>query len=179
MVPVKIYGSRFQDSFNYRSTKDLRLKVKTQFLSPNVTYIINLVYKRDHPHQDDLRIPFKYKLEGMRKYATSCVSRVGEGGWRRTELLQFTSTKNEHHFDIQFSGEMKGRDYFHEESFVISIEGVEFCPVHFENDENKVNMQPTSIDKGERLSFDYTKIVKWSKEMLTPKEAYFVFRKGL
>ncbi|KAI7732219.1 hypothetical protein M8C21_006102 [Ambrosia artemisiifolia] len=177
-TPNTVRSSRFQHLLRHVSTQDLRLKVKTQFLSPNVTYIINLVYdyNGNRPHHNSLRIPFKYKLEEMRQYVTSCVACVGEGGWRRTELFQFTSTKNEHHFDILFSSEIRS-------SFSISIEGVELCPVDFEKDENKADhLQPTDIDWGERLPRDYIHIVKWSKdidESMTRKEVYFVLRKGL
>ncbi|MFS7922448.1 hypothetical protein Hanom_Chr03g00249271 [Helianthus anomalus] len=82
---------RFQYKVDYLLFLGLRLKVKTQFLSPNVTYTINLVYKCKHPLQHNLRIPFKYKLEEMSEYSKSCVAHVGEHEWLRTELFQFTN----------------------------------------------------------------------------------------
>ncbi|KAF5815215.1 hypothetical protein HanXRQr2_Chr03g0120581 [Helianthus annuus] len=126
--PPKTLGSRFQHMLRYVSTQDLKPTVMTRFLSPNVTYVINLVYDCEYPHHNSLRIPFKYKLKEMREYSTTCVAHVGEGGWRRTELFQFTSTKREHYFDIQLSSEIKSSA---SNSFTISIEGVEFCPVDF------------------------------------------------
>ncbi|KAI3756008.1 hypothetical protein L1987_55820 [Smallanthus sonchifolius] len=69
---------------------------------------------------------------------------------------------------------MKGWDYFSKDSFSISVEGVEFCPVDFEiDDENKVNIQPPDIEWAERLPF------KWSKGLMSQEEVYFAFRKGL
>ncbi|KAK1427547.1 hypothetical protein QVD17_16234 [Tagetes erecta] len=167
--------SRFEHLLKYISPQELRLKVKTQFLSPNVTYIINLVYECGCYHHCDWRIPFKYKLEEMSQYSMSCVARVGKDGWLRTELFQFTSTKNEHHFDIQFSSEiMFGEDGS------ISIEGIEFCPVDFEKDEKKVDMQPAYAKWAERLPNDYAKIIKdIDQESMTRKEIYFLLRKGV
>ncbi|MFS7922442.1 hypothetical protein Hanom_Chr03g00249201 [Helianthus anomalus] len=173
---------RFQDLFKYRSTEDLRLTVVTQFLSPNATYIINLVYKCDYPHNRDLRIPFKYKLEEMREYSTSCVAHVGEDGWQRTELFQFTSIKNEHCFDIHFLSELTGQeDRSYDDIFSINIEGVEFCPVDFEKDENKVDQvqQPTDIDWGKRLPDEYAKLIATSNVYgISRKNTYFLLRKG-
>ncbi|KAK9077683.1 hypothetical protein SSX86_006020 [Deinandra increscens subsp. villosa] len=176
------FGSRFRHLLYYRSYEDLRVTVTTQFLSPNVTYIINLVYNVNWPHSDSLRIPFKYKLEETSQYSTSCVARIGEDKCRRTELFQFTSTKKDHHFDIQFSSEMKKSS----SSINLCIQGIEFCPLDFENDENKVvDKQPATYnDMGKIQAQDYTSIViKWSKdieeESLTRKEVYFLLRKGL
>ncbi|XP_035844245.1 serine/threonine-protein kinase CDG1-like isoform X3 [Helianthus annuus] len=181
-APGKLLHSRFQDLFKYRSTEDLRLTVVTQFLSPNVTYIINLVYKCDYPHNRDLRIPFKYKLEEMREYSTSCVAHVGEDGWQRTELFQFTSIKNEHYFDIHFLSELTGQEDRSYDIFSINIEGVEFCPVDFEKDENKVDnmQQPTDIDWGKRLPDEYAELIAttYSAYGISRKNAYFLLREG-
>uniref|UniRef100_A0A251VAQ2 Putative phloem protein 2-like protein n=1 Tax=Helianthus annuus TaxID=4232 RepID=A0A251VAQ2_HELAN len=175
-IPVSSHDvCRFQYKVDYLLFLGLRLKVKTQFLSPNVTYTINLVYKCKHPLQHNLRIPFKYKLEEMSEYSKSCVAHVGEHGWLKTELFQFTSTKKKHNFDIHFLSEMKGWKSVH-----LSIEGVEFRPVDFEQDENKVDVQPADeLDWEERLPDDYTKIVKNIDESTTQKEIYFLLRKGV
>ncbi|MFS7922437.1 putative phloem protein [Helianthus anomalus] len=175
LYPHEIPVSRFQYKVDYLLFLGLRLKVKTQFLSPNVTYTINLVYKCKHPLQHNLRIPFKYKLEEMSEYSKSCVAHVGEHGWLRTELFHFTSTKKKHNFDIHFLSEMKGWKSVH-----LFIEGVEFRPVDFEQDENKVDVQPTDdLDWEEKLPDDYTKIVKNIDESMTQKEIYFLLRKGV
>lgn len=117
---------RFQKLLEYTSTRELRLRVKTQFLLPHATYIVNLVYNCGHPHQGNLRIPFKYKADAMRQLSTSCVAYLGKDGWLRTELFQFTSTKKKHNFDIHFLSETK---FGVHHSF--SIEGIEFCSVKF------------------------------------------------
>ncbi|KAD4178727.1 hypothetical protein E3N88_27318 [Mikania micrantha] len=182
IAPIEFFNSRFEYLFKYTSNQDLRLEVKTQFLSPNVTYIISLVYRFEFPSRNDLRVPFKYKLEETGQYWTSCVARVGKDGWLRTELFQFTCTKNELDFDIHFSSEMKSGEH----NFItISIEGVEFHPLDFETQKNKLDMRTitySDMDWGKRLPDDYTYIVKWSKdidESMTRKDVYFLLHKGI
>ncbi|KAK1408037.1 hypothetical protein QVD17_39667 [Tagetes erecta] len=174
--------SRFQYLLEYKSTQDLSLRIETQFLSLHVTYVINLVYKCQFPPQGCLRIPFRYKLAEMKAYATSCVAHEGERGWLRTELFQFTSTKNQHHFDIQFTSEMRSKeDHVLSYLFYIFIEAVEFRPVDFEENENKVAMQPTDVDNDwrERVPNDYNKIVEDVDKSMTTKEVYALLRRGI
>ncbi|KAK1430866.1 hypothetical protein QVD17_13942 [Tagetes erecta] len=206
LKPSTKFVSRFPYWLKYVSTQDLRLKVMTQCLSPNVAYIINLVYKCDGPRNYDLQCtPYKYKLDEMREYLSfvgkdgwviklnynlekmkqysrSSVADVGEDGWLRTKLFEFTSTTNQHYFDIHFSSETASATTADESGlFNLFIEGVEFCPVRFEEEENKVDMQPNDVDadREERLSNNYTKIVKDTDKSMTRKMHQIILRERL
>ncbi|MFS7922446.1 putative phloem protein [Helianthus anomalus] len=92
-----------------------------------------------------------------------------------TRYKKKNCTKKKHNFDIYFLSEMKGWKGVH-----LFIEGVEFRPVDFEQDENKVDVQHTdNLDWEEKLPDDYTKIVKNIDESMTQKEIYFLLRKGV
>ncbi|KAJ0715918.1 putative phloem protein [Helianthus annuus] len=187
LEPITRPVSRFQFLFRHLSTPYWRLTVETQFLSPHVTYVVNLVYdygKRDIPN---LRIPFKYKWNATIQYSTSCVGYLGKDGWRRTELFQFTSTKNDYYFDIEFLREKKSQQYDQDPP---SIEGIEFCPLDLTDkkleEKNKVDNQlvtNSDINWGKKLPNGYSEILEWSEDtyhsLMTKKEVYFLLRKGL
>lgn len=92
--------------------------VRTQFLSPQITYTVNLVFKRKN--SDQQYIGLEYKLSGEQKRYYSFVSDVREDGWLSVELYQFTSDKRNVDLEIIF--------YTHWCKNLV-IESIEFQPL--------------------------------------------------
>ena len=106
------------------------LVANPRFLSTNVTYSINLLYKYYNSDKGE-HVPLKYKLQEETRYWTSCVARR-RGEWLVTELYQFTSYQKEHDFSFEIVGRLHP-DHFQahgdDKKCDLFLVGIEFLPV--------------------------------------------------
>ncbi|KAL8209955.1 hypothetical protein R6Q57_006687 [Mikania cordata] len=172
------YNSRFADgTYRLVNHEICKTRVIARYLSPGITYTVNLVFKFVQPEKAVEHTSLKYKLEGVAKSSTSYSPYKREDGWWMCELYQFTSNHTTIDLHILFKG--FDRD--------IQVEGIEFQPLEIEEDEkpdmqpisySKLNMQPvldsdTNWEKS--LPSDFEDIIKRSKERVRwtmKKEAY-------
>ena len=94
-------------------------RIKPQNLSPNITYIMNLVFKKNDP--SELYIGLKYEFKEGTYY--SFLSDKREDGWSSAELFQFTSNEiatADDGLEIMFN--IKYCE-------IIEVEGIEFQPL--------------------------------------------------
>ncbi|PWA77622.1 protein kinase-like domain, Phloem protein 2-like protein [Artemisia annua] len=184
VLSSSLQESRFGSGRTTEMYKGFRVEVSTQFLSPHVTYTINLVLKRTD-QVGGTNVPFKYKLENETQYSNPCIVDVREDGWLTIELYQFTSSEKGDSFSIDIAQPL----LYYSSAPLYFLEGIEFRPVEHEShenqeDENKIDMQRISdsdIYWERKLMNDYTEILALSKEKLewtTKKELYFLLRKG-
>ncbi|XP_076916932.1 uncharacterized protein LOC143576793 [Bidens hawaiensis] len=178
-------SSRFHPKKCYKSYNGMfNAHVRTQFLSPQIKYTVNLVlrptyYTRFNPHY----IGVKYRLEGETKPLVSCLADKREDEWLMVELFQFESQKRNVDLEISFEGFMNtSSDHY-------VIEGVEFQPTEkmehkvLEDDDNYMQTISESDDTywEKKLPKDYNDIMKWSKdgvEWTTKKQLYSILCKG-
>ncbi|KAJ9537424.1 hypothetical protein OSB04_030157 [Centaurea solstitialis] len=153
---------------------------RTQFLSPGITYTVNLVFKfldAKRISSEPRFISLRYKLVGGRN---SCISYLAYGrddGWMMVELFQFTNIMTSVDLEITFEGPKDGSS--------LMIEGIDFRPLKkvMLKDE-KMDLQRISDSATyweEKLPNDYEEIIKWSKDipkMTMKKEVYFFLCKG-
>ncbi|CAH1434729.1 unnamed protein product [Lactuca virosa] len=110
----------------YYSNRHLVANVKTQFLSLDIAYTMNLVFKNLTTNTNSqIYAPFKIKMEDDRRFRNSSVPHVREDGWATTELYQFINKKKENSFRIDFLLEGHREDSVR----MYAIEGIEFRPV--------------------------------------------------
>ncbi|XP_024995889.1 uncharacterized protein LOC112529041 [Cynara cardunculus var. scolymus] len=155
--------------------------VKPQFLSPGITYTVNLVFRitnRSRNSNAPTYLALNYKLKGETKYSTAYLAHEREDRWMTVELYQFTSHKRYFDLEILFDGA-----HIHLDSLV--VEGIEFRPSdRVASEVEKVDIQPISdldTDWEKGLPEDHEEIIKWSKDSIewtTKKELYFLFCKG-
>uniref|UniRef100_A0A251SBJ9 Putative serine-threonine/tyrosine-protein kinase catalytic domain-containing protein n=1 Tax=Helianthus annuus TaxID=4232 RepID=A0A251SBJ9_HELAN len=183
------YNSRFAMG-NYRFESYWRFKadVKTQFLSPGITYAVYLVFKfyRGGKRRCET-ISLKYRLQGERESSVSYLAYEREDdGWWACELYHFTCDHRIVDLQIMFEGFDNLSD--------ILVQGIEFQPL--ENAENTNEKQPISDSDSdsdsdanweEKLPTDYKDIMKWSKKGIfdylpwtekKKKKAYSILCKG-
>ncbi|CAH1445239.1 unnamed protein product [Lactuca virosa] len=149
-----------------------KMHVKAQFLSPHITYAVNLVFGVDYESMDLLFL--NYKLAEETCYSTSYIADEREDGWFTTELYQFTSLKKSADFDITF--DCGGHP--------LIVEAIEFQPIervdhHQLLEDEKVDMPETYWEQ--RLPSDYEDILKSYKnsaQWTTKKELYSILCKG-
>jgi len=102
------------------------MHVRTQLLSPQVTYTVNLVFKCNFMEVSSSKITqlaLKYKLRKETKYTISCLVDGREDGWLMVELYQFTNDKVDVDLEILFESSVNG------ESCSLLVEGIEFRPL--------------------------------------------------
>ncbi|KAM0005767.1 putative phloem protein [Helianthus debilis subsp. tardiflorus] len=165
-------------SYHYKNGS-VKTHVKTQFLTPMITYVVNLVFKftlskatKSHEH-----ISIKYKLQGETKTSTSYLAceRDEDDGWWMCELYQFASDHRVVVLEILF-------DSFNGSYTYIEVEGIEFRPL--EKEDEKLDMQSISDSDANweaKLPTDYGDIITWSKNHMqwtTKKEAYSILCRG-
>ncbi|KAM0070308.1 putative protein kinase RLK-Pelle-CrRLK1L-1 family [Helianthus debilis subsp. tardiflorus] len=133
------YNSRFGvGTYHWSGCKKWEADVKTQFLSPGITYTVNLVFKfysererRCEPISLKYRlqgerfepISLKYRLQGERESSISYIAYEREEGWWACELYQFTTDHRTVDLQILFEG-FDNRYY----SYIL-VEGIEFQPL--------------------------------------------------
>ncbi|KAJ9537574.1 hypothetical protein OSB04_030307 [Centaurea solstitialis] len=178
--------SRFAEGCYQVKENILTAHVRARFLSPEITYTVNFVFKilDMYTIQEEYYRPveFMHRLVGETEASISHIAICSENGWTMCELYQFTSDGTRFDLDIQFK--FKYSDIFNNKTFL--VEGIEFRPLsHVEYEvlkDEEVDMQPTlSIDWEQKLPNDYEQIVTWSKRSLkwkTKKELYHLFCEG-
>ncbi|KAJ0944872.1 putative protein kinase RLK-Pelle-CrRLK1L-1 family [Helianthus annuus] len=160
--------------------------VRTQFLSPHITYTVNLVFK----DTDRVLVPtepryvcIQYSMEGETGSCHACLADVREDGWMMAELFQFESERRNVDLEILF-----GSGHY-EDWCSYLIEGIEFRPIekveHVVLEDDNVDMQTISESDDtyweKKLPNNYDDIIKWSKDDLkwtTKKELYSILCKG-
>ncbi|KAF5774410.1 putative protein kinase RLK-Pelle-CrRLK1L-1 family [Helianthus annuus] len=175
------YNARFAlGSYLYfYADRDVKIThVRTQFLSPGITYTVNLVFKFMYTEDKGRCEPIylKYKLKGEIESSFSHLACQREDGWWMCELYQFTCYHKIVHLQILF----EGFNNFNS----IQVEGIEFQSlVNVEHTDEKQPISDSDSDANweEKLPADYEDIMKWSKNSLqwtTKEEAYAIIRKG-
>ncbi|KAK9078559.1 hypothetical protein SSX86_002616 [Deinandra increscens subsp. villosa] len=166
-----------------------KVKVYTRFLSPHVTYTINIVFKikfRNSEVQKRIgtHVSCTYKLDDDTQYLYSSNATMREDGWLAIPLYQFTSDQKTHHFNITIFPLLLN---WH--GTECCIESIEFQPTETETHENPEHKymkdtQQTSnsrINWEQKLPADYTDLIKWSTypiQWTTKTELYSILRKG-
>ncbi|KAJ0560679.1 hypothetical protein HanHA300_Chr06g0214061 [Helianthus annuus] len=174
------YNSRFAvDTYSIYTENDFKkiLHVGTQFLSPGITYTVNLVFKfsREGKRRRE-PIFLKYRLQGERESSISYLAYDREDGWWACDLYQFTYNYRIVHFQILFEGYDNGDS--------LKVEGIEFQPlVNVEHVDEKQLISDTDSDSNweEKLPADYEDIMERSENSLqwtAKEEAYSIIRKG-
>ncbi|KAL7594775.1 hypothetical protein Lser_V15G29997 [Lactuca serriola] len=181
--------SRFNMDYSIPYCYKSKLQVRTQFLSPHITYTVNLVFDFDYPIHNYFGI--NYILAGETKSSTVYLVDERKDGWLMAELYHFTIDKRRIDFDITF-----------ECGAPLAVEGIEFLPVERVEyqvlEDEEVDMQTMSLtdinywkqkfpsDYEDRywerkLPSDYKEIINSSKYIMrwtTMKELYSIFCKG-
>ncbi|KAK1417801.1 hypothetical protein QVD17_26935 [Tagetes erecta] len=168
------FNSRFTVAPHHYKNGMVKTRVKAQFLSPGITYTVNLVFKFTLPRKDRKchdRIALKYKLQGEKHSSISYLAYEREDGWWMCELYQFTSDRRTIDLEILFNSYTS-----------IEAEGIEFRPLEKVNhkDENQP-ISDSNVNWEEKLLTDYEDVVKCFKnnvQWTTKKEAYSIIRKG-
>lgn len=113
----------------YESTLGIfKTHVRAQFLSPLVTYTVNLVFKFSQRDNTLSKVRFTslvYKLKHERwiQSSLSYLAHERDDGWMMIELYQFTSDANTIDLTIHFEG------WGYMNYGPILIEGIEFRPL--------------------------------------------------
>nr|XP_043629412.1 uncharacterized protein LOC122600723 [Erigeron canadensis] len=163
------YNSRFPVGTYSTLDRKFKTRVRTQFLTPNITYTINLVYKNwfsSGPFHSEDVIEIEYKLDdhihGETKTWTTYLGDHRGNGWYAVELYQFTSDGTPVNLDISFEAKLySGR----------VVEGIEFQSMENveegqASDDHDIQPPPVSDSDG-----DIKDRVKWKI-----KELYSIFR---
>ncbi|KAM0070251.1 putative protein kinase RLK-Pelle-CrRLK1L-1 family [Helianthus debilis subsp. tardiflorus] len=170
------YNSRFAvGTYNLYHEEGKILQVRSQFLSPGITYTVNLVFKFLYKKERRCEpICLKYRLEGERESSISYLAYEREDGWWACELYHFTCDYRIVHFKILFEG-------YHNQDY-LQVEGIEFQPLeNVEHIEEKQLISDSDANWEEKLLVDYQDIMKRSKNSLqwtTKEEAYSIIYKG-
>ncbi|KAJ9537423.1 hypothetical protein OSB04_030156 [Centaurea solstitialis] len=153
-----------------------------QFLSPGITYTVNLVFKfidAERNSSEPRLISLRYKLEEGTSSLMSYLAYGREDGWMMVELFQFTNIMTSVDLEITFEGPKDGSS--------LVVEGIDFRPlkkVVLEDEEVDMQLQPISdLDTywEDKLPNGYEEIIKSSKDSpkrTTKKDLYFLFCKG-
>ncbi|KAJ9542523.1 hypothetical protein OSB04_029029 [Centaurea solstitialis] len=173
---------RFAEGSYLAYAGKFKAHIRTRFLSPQITYTVNLVFKFLHTRKHSSErtyLPLRYKLVGEISSLNSYLALEREDGWMMVELYQFTGHKRNFDLAIQFHGKVSDDD--------LIVDGIEFRPmekVENEAEEDDEHLQPTSgsdKDWEQKLPKDYEQISEWSKDSIkwrTKKELYIHFCKG-
>ncbi|KAM0070294.1 putative protein kinase RLK-Pelle-CrRLK1L-1 family [Helianthus debilis subsp. tardiflorus] len=162
----------------------LKTQVRSQFLSPGITYTVNLVFnfEKEDNMEEDFKgcqdISLKYRLQGERESSISYLAYQIEDRRWACELYQFTTDHRTVDLQILFEGFNRRYDS------CINVQGIEFQPL--ENVEHIDDKQPISDSDSdanweEKLPTDYVDIMKLSKKRLwwrTKREVYSIMCRG-
>ncbi|KAL7600821.1 hypothetical protein Lser_V15G22909 [Lactuca serriola] len=170
--------SRFNVEYNRPYCKKFKTHVKTQFLSPHITYTVNLVFDFYQQKNEYVRLNLSFKLPGETNYSTLYIEDTRDDGWLMVELYQLTSETKNFDFEIMF-------DSYHQ----LVVEGIELQPVerveHEVLEDEEVHIQTISNPDSyweQLLPTDYEEIIKLSKnkdvQWTTKKELYSTLCKG-
>ncbi|KAI3690935.1 hypothetical protein L2E82_49148 [Cichorium intybus] len=157
----------------------MEVRIKTQFLSSEVTYAAYLVYKHETSSDNTAIISLKYKLDNQ---SHSYISYHGEckDGWVMMELFQ----TNSHRRNVEFNVFLEKFDVISKKQVI--VEGIIFLPIQKLDDEIKTNVvestPTTDIEWENRLPSDYEKFLKrpWNFFITkTKEEAYSILSQGV
>nr|GEZ10660.1 protein kinase-like domain, phloem protein 2-like protein [Tanacetum cinerariifolium] len=176
------HASRFPAGF-YQPNNNKRFKthVKTQLLSPSITYTVNLVFKGSNDRYG--YVGLKYRLSGEPTTSTVYLgNRREESYMYMAELYQFTSDGTTVDLEIDFDDHGTTID---------GVEGILFQPLEIveyqvSKDDKVENIQTISDSESDtfweqKFPNDYEEILNLSKESLmwtTKKELYSILRRG-
>lgn len=122
------YSCRFGvDPYQYENGS-VRTHVKTEFLTPLITYAVNLVFKfRRNVNKTGRPEPvlLKYKLKGETESSIAYLADEREDRCWMCELYQFTSDHKTIDLEIMF----EGFHTYHYFGSAIEVEGIEFQPL--------------------------------------------------
>ncbi|XP_076959247.1 uncharacterized protein LOC143635252 isoform X1 [Bidens hawaiensis] len=162
------YSSRFAVGCYEPSRAKFKTHIRTQFLSPHIKYLVNLVFKITKNKEQYIVI--EHECEGKKRTSYSFLPGEREDGWLTAELYRFTSHQRTIDLEIMF---------YTKHCPNLLVEGIEFQP------EKNAHMQPMSHKETywkEKLPADYEDIIKWSKDGVrweTTKDLYYIFRRGV
>ncbi|PWA93805.1 protein kinase-like domain, Phloem protein 2-like protein [Artemisia annua] len=176
------FRSRFPPGFYQINHEGFKTHVKAQFLSPSITYTVNLVY--NSPSSDkQVYVDLKYRLRGEATTSVVYLANRRQDDWLyMAELFQFTSDGSI--VDLEFFFENSGTN-------IDGVEGIMFQPLEIVEDQvskdDKVkNIQTISDSESDpyweqKFPNDYEEILNLSKDSLRwtmKKELYSIFRRG-
>ncbi|GJZ95095.1 kinase-like domain, phloem protein 2-like protein [Tanacetum coccineum] len=177
------YQSRFSAGL-YQPSKGFKTHIKTQLLSPSITYSVNLVFGiySIYANAKQRYIDFEYRLKGMTTTSTVYLANPREYDHLcyMAELYQFTSDGNIVDLEIIFENS---------QSYLLGLEGILFLPLEkvedqLLKDDKVVDIEPISdLDTcwEQKIPNDYEEILKLSKDSLewkTKKDLYLILCKG-
>ncbi|GJV49674.1 hypothetical protein Tco_1439886 [Tanacetum coccineum] len=174
--------SRFPSGFYQTNKNGFRTHVKTQLLSPFITYTVNLFFYSSS-YSDQEYVDLKYRLRG--ETTTSTVYLANERDdelFHMAELYQFTSDGGI--VDLEIIFEACGTN-------IDRVEGIMFQPLEIVEDQvskdcKVENIQTISDSESDtyweqKFPNDYEEILNLSKDSLiwtTEKELHSVLRRG-
>ncbi|KAJ0859260.1 putative protein kinase RLK-Pelle-CrRLK1L-1 family [Helianthus annuus] len=159
----------------------LKTHVKSQFLSPGITYTVNIVFKFENPkvRKGYELISLRYKLQGETESSISHLAYEREDGWWMCELYHFTCDRRTVDLQILFEDFLTS-PY----SYSIKVEGIEFQPlekVEHIGEKQPISASDSDVEWEEKLPADYEDIMKRSENSVqwtTKEEAYAIIHKG-
>ncbi|GKC42895.1 hypothetical protein Tco_1060617 [Tanacetum coccineum] len=117
------WWSRFPSGLYHTEQKGFKTHVKTELLSPLITYTVNLVFEDYSFHGKEEYIDFKYRLKGETTTSTvNLANRRKANYFYKSELCQFNSDGSI--FDIEID--------FGDHGTNIYVEGILFEPLCYE-----------------------------------------------
>ncbi|PWA64765.1 Concanavalin A-like lectin/glucanase, subgroup [Artemisia annua] len=114
--PSHYYNSRFPGGRCYEYKNEFKARVRADFLSPEITYTVNLVFRFINKSNLPKLMPIRYKLDGETKLITVYKTNQGEDGWFMAALHQCTSE----HRSLEIM--------FERCQFSLLVAGIEFQP---------------------------------------------------
>nr|GEY97851.1 protein kinase-like domain, phloem protein 2-like protein [Tanacetum cinerariifolium] len=156
------------------NNKGFKTHVKTQLLSPSITYTVNLVYNSSSIGQQ-VYVDLKYRLgEEKATHTVYVANRKDDELFHMVELCQFTSDGSIVDLEIIFENSGTNID---------GVEGILFQPMEIVEDQVSKDDKVENIQNWEqKLPNDYEKLHNLSKDSLvrtTKKELYSILRRGL
>ncbi|KAI7746094.1 hypothetical protein M8C21_024659 [Ambrosia artemisiifolia] len=154
-----IQNSRFQRVVKIMDILNLKIhiKIKTQFLSPNVIYGAHLVFKFCDPRKISSKLMYvnlKYQMgsETLHAYFATC----GEDEWMMIELCRFTPHKK----DVGFEVLLESMSRYYCGSGGIYVEGIHFRAINDETLEGVQRVLESNSDSLQQASVDYDEITQ-------------------
>lgn len=102
-------------------SRKYKTHIRSQFLSPQITYAVNFIFKCIYRQETKqlIRIAIKYRLEGETKTSIVYLADEREDEWLMAELYQFTSDGTTVDLEIIID---------HDNDPIV-VEGIEFQPL--------------------------------------------------
>ncbi|PWA86251.1 protein kinase-like domain, Phloem protein 2-like protein [Artemisia annua] len=164
--------SRFPAGLYQTNNKGFKTRVKTQLLSPAITYTVNLVLHCSS-YCDQAYVDLKYRLSGESTTSTVYLANERREDWLYTaELYQFTSDGSI--VDLEIIFENSGTN-------IVGVEGIMFQPLEIvedpmlEDDKLSSDTEKSTMEKNH-----FSCLGKWfqcnndTAQDDTPQEVYYV-----